>query len=240
MLDVTTIRFQTEIINRLKLFTFSKSAILHYSKSQKNEFKGYSFEKLQSQFKLVGFKEGSKVKSIKYKDIVHVGNDYIKGELTDSIFVLNMATFEHWLLRVLRALILSKPQEFYPKSKKQIDVTYLKKFADMPMLWEELVDDYLSTLPYQGMKPMLKTFLSCFGLKESDFTNNLLGMINENSLCRNVIMHNQKKVNATYIKKCGKFGKFAEGKNIVVTEDLLFCQADNLLRFMQDFRNNHT
>jgi molybdopterin-biosynthesis enzyme MoeA-like protein len=150
-----------------------------------------------------------------------------------------MATFEHWLLWVLKTLILSNPREFYPQSKKQIEVAYLKRFADMPMLWEELVNDYLSTLPYQGMETMLKTFLSCFGLKESDFTKKLLGMINENSQCRNVIMHNQKKVNDTYIKKCGKFGKFAKGERIVVTEVLLFDQADNLLRFMQDFRRNH-
>ncbi len=172
--------------------------------------------------------------------MVNVGDSFIKGELSDSIFVLNMATFEHWLIWVLKTLILSNPREFYPtKSKKQIEVTYLKKFLDMPMPWEEFVDDYLSTLQYQGMNIILKKFLSCFGFTENDFTKNLLGMINENSQCRNVIMHNQKKVNATYIKKCGKIRKFAEGEHIVVTENLLFDQADNLLRFMQDFRNNH-
>jgi hypothetical protein len=239
-IDATTIRFQAEIINRLRLFDFSKSAIVYYSKSEEEKFQGYSFDNLQSRFKLIGFKEGSKVKNIEYKDMVNIGNSFIKGELSDSIFVLNMATFEHWLIWVLKALILSNPREFYPKSsKKQIEVSYLKKFLDMPMLWEELADDYLITLPYQGMKSMLTTFLSFFGLKENDFTKNLLGLISENSQCRNVIMHNQKKVNGTYIKKCGKFGKYVEGESIIVTEDILFDQADNLLRFMQDFRNNH-
>jgi hypothetical protein len=238
-IDATTIRFQIEIINRLKLFDFSKSAIVYYSESQEKKFQGYSFDNLQSRFKLVGFKEGSKVKSIEYKDMITVGNSYIKGELSDSIYVLNMATFEHWLLRVLNALILSNPQEFYPKSDKKITVDYLKQFNGMPMIWEDLVDEYIRNLPYQGMKTLLKTFLKCFGLKESDFTKNLLDTINENSLCRNVIMHNQKKVNVTYTKKCGKFRKFTEGEHIVVTENLLFHQADNLLRFMQDFRNNH-
>lgn len=236
--DTTTIRFQTEIINRLRLFNFSKSAILHYSEFQYKNIQGYSFETLQSRFKLIGFKEGSKVKGIDYKEMVKVGNSYIKGELSDSIYVLNIATFEYWLLWVLKTLILSNPREYFPKSKKQIEVPYLKKFTDMPMLWEELVDDYLSALPYHGMKALLKKFLSHFKLKESDFTKNLLGLINENSQCRNVIMHNQKKVNATYSKKCGQFGKFDEGESIVITEDLLFCQADNLLRFMQDFRQH--
>lgn len=239
-LNTTTIRFQSEILDRLKLFDFSKSAILHYSEFQGKKFQGYSFDKFQTKFKLIDFQKGKKVKSIAYKDMINVGDSYVKGELSDSIFVLNMATFEHWLLWALKTLILSNPQEFYPtKSKKQIDVTYLKKFPDMTRLWEELVDDYLLNVPYQGMRSFLKTFLAHFGLKETDFTKNILGMINENSLCRNIIIHNQKKVNATYIKKCGKFGKFAEGTKVVTTEDLLFDQADNLLRFMQDFRNKH-
>lgn len=236
-LNTTTIRFQAEIINRLKLFDLSRSAILYYSESQKKKLQGYSFDKLQSRFTLVDFKEGKKIKSIEYKDMITVGNDYIKGELSDSIFVLNMATFEHWLLWVLRTLILSNPIEFYPKGNKKIEVTHLKRFTDISTLWEELVDDYLNALPYEGMKSQLNTFLKFFKLNESDFTQNLLGNLNENSQCRNIIMHNQKKVNAKYIKKCGTFKKFKEGEIILVSEDLLFDQADNLLRFMQDFRN---
>jgi hypothetical protein len=239
-LDATTNRFQVEIISRLKLFDLSKTAILHYSEFQENELHGYSFDNLQSRFKLVGFKEGSKIKSIEYKDIVKVGKSYISGELSDSFFVLNMATFEHWLLWVLRTYMLSNPRDIYPKNNKQIDVTYLRKFPNMSMLWEELVDDYLRTLPYQGMKALMKTFLNYFGLKESDFTKDLLGLINENSLCRNIIIHNQKKVNATYVKKSGKFAKYAVGDIVAISEDVLIEQADNLLRFMGDFRNNNS
>lgn len=237
--DTLTVRFQNEITNRLKLFYFSNSAILHYCETMQEDFKGYSFENFQARFKLVDFKEGTKLKSIHYKDMVNVGNSYIKGELSDSIFVLNMATFEHWLLSLLKVLILSNPREFYPKNSKQLEVTYLKKFQELPALWEDLVDDYLNAVPYQGMMDFLKLFLKCFGLKESDFTNDLLYMINENSQSRNIIMHNQKKVNTAYVKRSGKFGKYAEGERIAVTVDVLFEQADNLLRFMQDFRNNH-
>jgi hypothetical protein len=238
-LDASTVKFQNIAINRLKLFDFSKSAILHYSKSLKKDFKGYSFDKFQGQFKLVGFKKDAKVKSVCYKEIVNVGNSYIKEELSDSIFILNMATFEHWILWSIRELILSNPKEYFPKSRKQIEIAYLKKFTDMQKLWEELADDYLGGLPYQGMKAVLKTFLGRFGLKEANFTKDIIGKLNENSQCRNIIIHNQKKVNATYIQKCGKFAKFTEGEHILITEDILFEQADNILRFMQDFRNNH-
>lgn len=238
-LDATTIRFQAAVINRLKLFDFSKSAIIHYSESRKKEYLGYSFDKFQSQFKLVDFKKDSKVKSIEYKEIVRTGNAFIEGELADSSFVLNIATFEHWLLSALKELILFEPREFFPQIDKQINIIHLKKFADIQALWEELADDYLSALPYKGMEVMLKTFLRCFGLKESNFTKDIVGKLNENSQCRNLIVHNQKKVNSTYTKKCGKFAKFAEGEKVVITEGLLFAQADNLLRFMQDFRNNY-
>jgi hypothetical protein len=128
-IDATTIRFQTEIINRLKLFDFSKSAILHYCESQKKDFQGYSFDNLQGQFKLVGFKKGRKVKSIEYKEMVTVGNSYIKGELTDSIFVLNMATFEHWLLWVLKTLILEYTAPKRPLIPFQIGHPFRSKSA---------------------------------------------------------------------------------------------------------------
>jgi len=55
-LNANTIKFQNEIINRLRLFDFSKEAILHYSEYQKKEFKGYSFVQLQSRFNLVASK----------------------------------------------------------------------------------------------------------------------------------------------------------------------------------------
>lgn len=238
-LDAKTIKFQNEIINRLRLFDFSKEAILYYSESQNKDFKGYSFEKLQSRFKTVHFKKGSTIKSIEYKDIVSVGNAFISGELSDSIFVLNVATFEHWVMCMIKALILSNPRAFFPDSKKQIDVVRLKKYHDMHVLWEELCDEHLNTLLYEGMNNVLKKFLKYFGLKESNFTKNIFGKINEKSMCRNVIIHNQKTVNATYVKKCGKFGKFAEGTQIIITEDLLVEQAETFLRFMQDFRKTH-
>src|SRR3989304_7589418 len=203
-LDASTVKFQNVVINRLKLFDFSKSAILYYSKSLKKDFHGYSFDKFQGQFKLVGFKKGAKVKSVGYKEIVNVGNSYIKGELSGSIFILNMATFEHWLLWSIKELILSNPKEYFPKSRKQIEITHLKKFTDMQKLWEELTDDYLGGLPYQGMKEMLKIFISRFGLNEVDFTKDIINKLNENSQCRNMIIHNQKKVNETYIRKCVK------------------------------------
>ncbi len=236
--DASTIRFETEIINRMKLFDFSKSAILHFSEFQKKELQGYSFENLQNHFKLVGFKEGSAVKTISYKNVVNVGESFIEAELSDSIFVLNMATFEHWLTWTLKALILSNPRQFYPKGKKQVEIDYLKKFHDIAMLWEELIDDYLSALPYQGMRVLLKTFLGCFGLKETDLTKNLVGIINEISQRRNVIIRNQTRANAIYVRKSGKYTRFSEGECVIITEEALFEQADGLLRFMQDFRNN--
>jgi hypothetical protein len=237
-LDGATIRCQMAIINRLRLFDFSKAAILHYSESRKKELLGYSFDKLHSRFRLVGFKKGSRVKSIEYKEIVNVGDSFIKEELSDSIFVLNMATFEHWLLWTLKELILSNPREFFPKSEKQIEVALLKKYPDMTKLWEDLADDYLGALPYKGMQATLKTFLRCFGLKEANFLKDIIDKLNENGQCRNIIIHNQKIVNATYTNKCKKFTRFTKGEHILITEDILFEQADNLLRFMQDFRKN--
>ena len=178
------------------------------------------------------------IKNIDYKEIVEVGQSYIKGELSDSNFVLNMSTFEYWLLDELKTLISYSPVDFYPNDKKQIEISCLKTFRDLTVLWNELIDDYLRSLPYKGMKEELKTFLKAFQFKESDFMTDLLDKISESSLLRNIIIHNQKKVNSSYIKKSGKFGRFSDGDIAVITVEIIYDQADNLLRFMQDFRKN--
>ncbi|OGQ90800.1 MAG: hypothetical protein A3J85_02930 [Desulfobacula sp. RIFOXYA12_FULL_46_16] len=237
-LDSITVRSQAEIINRLKIFDFSKSSIVHYSKSQSKSFEGHSFDNFQNRFNIVDFKTENSIKNIDYKEIVEVGQSYIKGELSDSNFVLNMSTFEYWLLDELKTLISYSPVDFYPNDKKQIEISCLKTFRDLTVLWNELIDDYLRSLPYKGMKEELKTFLKAFQFKESDFMTDLLDKISESSLLRNIIIHNQKKVNSSYIKKSGKFGRFSDGDIAVITVEIIYDQADNLLRFMQDFRKN--
>jgi len=230
------IKFQMEVIARLKLFDFSRAAIRYYSGAKKTELSGHSFGTFQSRFKLVSFKAGSQIKEIGYKEIVKVGDNLVAGELADSVFILNMSTFERWVLSTMRQAILSNPRKLFPESEKLVKLSYFKKFGNLEEFWEEHVDEYLGGIPYKGMKQMLRVFLKSFDLTESQLTKDIVGKLNENSLCRNLVVHNSKQVNATYVSKAGKFAKFRLGETVTISESLLFEQADNILRFIQDFR----
>jgi len=234
-----TIKFQREVITRLKLFDFSRSAIRYYSDARKAGFEGHSFERFKTQFKLVSFKKGSQIKEIGYKEVVQIGDNFIAGELADSVFILNMSTFERWVLSTMKQAVISNPRKLFPNSKKVIELNQLKTYERLDEFWEERIDEYLVGIPYNGMKEMLKTFCKLFAMKEGQFSRDIVAKLNENNLCRNLVVHNNKIVSATYIRKAGKFAKFSEGQEITIGEGLLFEQADNILRFMQDFRKIH-
>jgi len=237
-LNSDTIRFQNNIINRLKLYVFAKSAIGYYCKDQKNKLVGYNFKDFKKKFEMVDFKRGKEIKSIHYKEIINVGNDFVENELADSIFVLNMSAFEHWLLTILKIKLLETPRDSFYHSDRKIDISIIVEVNDLCELRERVVDDYLLKFNYSNMRDKLKTFLKNFKINQSKITRNSIENINENSFCRNIIVHNQKKVNMIYINNCGKFARFKDGDIIKISEDILFEQGDNLLRFMQDFRKN--
>jgi len=236
--DRATIRFQNEVINRLRLYDFAKSAISFYCKERATYFDGYDFKDFKGKFRLIEFKEDKEIKSISYKEIIGVGNKFIEDELADSIFVLNMSTFENWILTMLNHKLLDNKADIFKKDDKTVDISVIQESSNLYELWEKIISKYLQKLPYSGMRSMLLKLLKDFRINQVDITPNLIGKIIENSLCRNSLVHNQKKVQDDYIKKCGKFAKFNEGDNIKITEPVLFEQGDNLLRFMQDFRKN--
>lgn len=236
-LDSYTVTAQTQLMNRLKLYDFAKTAIKHYSKYKNSDLSVYDFTEFKRHFKLITFKHGKEIKSISYKHIVQVGDSFINNELSDSIFVLNMSTFEHWVLTTLKLGFLERPEELFGKgSTKEVSLDIILEVKNLDELWERIIDNYLVKIPYTGIKKMLELFISKFKCDKSKFTPDIIDRINENSLCRNLIVHNQKKVSELYIRSCGKQAKFKEGEFVVINEDILFEQGDNLLRFMQDFR----
>lgn len=237
-LNSDTIRFQNSVISRLKLYNFAKSAIDSYCKSKANNLEGYNFNEFKTKFKLIDFKKDKEIKDINYKEIIDVGNNFLENELADSIFVLNMSTFENWVLTTLKLHFIENPDVLFQNSDKKIDISIIRESNDLDELWEKIIDDYLRSLPYSGMKKTLFVFLKQFNIKQENITSGIIDRIYENSLCRNIIVHNQKKIDRIYVEKCGKFARYKDGEIVKITEDILFEQGDNLLRFMQDFRKN--
>lgn len=234
-LDTTTFNFQKIIMDRLKLYEFARAAIRSYCIDRAGTFEGYDFKAFKSKFKLVQFKRNGEIKSIEYDKIIQVGNDFVENELADSVYVLNMGDFERWLLDILRIAYMKNPGELF-QNEKQIDISLIKESFNLNDLWEKIIDKHLIGLPYDGMKKMLTKFLKVFDIRRAEITANIIDKINENSQCRHLIIHNHKIVNESYIEKSGKFARFNKDEKLNVSDQILFEEGDNLLRFMQDFR----
>lgn len=232
----STIHYQNQIINRLRLYDFAKSAISLFCEERRNNLLGYDYPGFKSKFKCVQFKPDKEIESITYKKIIDEGKKFIGNELADSIFVLNVSTFENWVLTMLNYRMRDNKNNIFMGDDKKVDISIIQESADMDELWDTIIGGYLQKLPYGGMKSMLLKLLKEFDVKPSDMTPHLIDKLNENSLCRNLIVHNQKKVNDEYIRKSGKYAVFHKGDSVEITEGLLFEQGDNLLVFMQDFR----
>jgi|GEM_PF-3188257 len=231
-----TIIYQNHIINRLKLYNFADSAITFFCKDRNKNLLGYDYPSFKNKFSLIEFKPDKEIESIAYKEIISVGNKFIGDELSDSIFVLNVATFENWILSMLHYRMRDNTKDIFKGNDKTVEISIIQESADIDELWDTIIRRYLQKLPYNGMKSMILKLLKEFGLKRSDMPTNLIDKLNENSLCRNIIVHNQKKVSDDYIKKSGSFAVFSKGGTVKITEKLLFQQGDNLLGFMQEFR----
>ncbi|MCX5847383.1 MAG: hypothetical protein NTW12_13660 [Deltaproteobacteria bacterium] len=234
-IDKVTFGYEKLILDRLKLFDFAKSAIGEYCLSKADQLKGYDFQNFKGRFQTIKFRADREIKSIKYDQMVNIGNGFIESELSDAIFVLNIANFEQWILEILKIMIMQNPDMF--EGDKKIDLSMIRESVDLDNLWERIVERYLIGLPYDGMKKMIERVVKIFEINKSVITTDHIGKINEYSQCRNLIVHNHKIVNEAYVRKSGKFARYKQGDSISINEKILFDEGDALLRFMQDIRN---
>lgn len=102
--------------------------------------------------------------------------------------------------------------------------------------WQGIINRYLFNKFYDRKDEVLKNLLSACNIKMDKDLEVTIWKINENFLCRNLVVHNKNKVNEEYLTKAGEYAKFKIGEIIKVSEEYLFEQGDNLLFFMQNVR----
>jgi len=237
------IKFEVKIRKNLQLYSFSKDAIISFSKKSKEQFDDYEFKHFLKKFKKINFRQDAEIKNINYKEIPTYGNNLIKNELSNLIFILNISDFEAWLGDFFNLLFLNDHNLFLKFGNKDKDENQIKLFMitesnDIEEIWQKIIDKHLNSKFYKGMPYILDSLLLvCCIKKDKDFED-IIGQINEHCLSRNLIIHNKNKVNIEYIKKAGKYARFNDvGTLIDISEDYLFRQVDNLLYFMQKIRH---
>jgi hypothetical protein len=160
---------------------------------------------------------------------------YIIAELLDSVFLLNFSSFEYWMLENFKLIYEADPMLIYenvPKQDRKIKARYVHEAKVLSDIWEKVIYDHVSGLGYGGMEKLLVRFLKMVHINNKKLSS-LTGDINEISLLRNVLVHNNKKIDYSYKEKSGKHCRYEIKDNFEVTEDILIESTDILLYFMQ-------
>ncbi len=216
-LDSNIVKFQTKIKNNFQLFYFSRDAIVFFSKSYKSEFKDYEFSNFANKFKKVSVKNTPE--NIKYIKIIDYGNDLIENNLVNLVFVLNMSDFEAWLFEFLNIIFSSNHKilsRYLNLEKTPFNLSVLERSKNIEEIWQKIIDQYLFNKFYDRKDEILKNLLSSCNIKMDKNFEIIIGKINENFLCRNLVVHNKNKVNEEYVIKSGKYAKFKIGEIIKI------------------------
>jgi hypothetical protein len=236
-----TIDAKNSILENLKTYIFIKTSILHFKKSITIEKKSISFSSIPRKFKYSKIKPKATVKPINHKDV----NSYVKQianeKVNDSIFVFNMDIFENWILDLIRIKLKKYPKSYGTKQdqekeldQKVIPIKIIKESGSVEEIWEKIIGDYIFKMGYKDILKHLELLYRHYGIKIN--RDDLVGKINEYSLRRNLVVHNNKIVNEIYLRKSGKSAVYNIGDKVSVLESDLYEQTDILLRFMTDFQ----
>ncbi|MDP3013254.1 MAG: hypothetical protein Q8M92_03365, partial [Candidatus Subteraquimicrobiales bacterium] len=120
--------------------------------------------------------------------------------------------------------------------KTPFNLSLLEQSKNIEEVWQRIINQYLFNKFYDRKDEILKNLLSTCNIKVNKDFEVIIEKINENFLCRNLIVHNKNRVNEEYLTKSGKYAKFKTGEIVEVSEEYLFEQGDNLLSFMQNVR----
>ncbi|MCJ7650179.1 MAG: hypothetical protein MUP85_16340 [Candidatus Lokiarchaeota archaeon] len=232
---------KSNLLNNLKSFYFTKISVKEYSNSILRSKKKIEFDIIPQKFSLSKIKPSSKIKPIDKNSITDFNNNIIDKHLTDSILTFNLSIFETWIFDLIRLRIMAYPKSFNYNSSsddpdsKSVPIKIIKNSTSIDELWQRIIDDYIFRIGYTDIEKHIELLFQHYkiSIKKKD----LIGRIKEFSLRRNVLIHNKKIVGNIYINKSGLYAKYKLGDKVILTDDDLFEQTDNYLRFITDFSN---
>ncbi len=235
------IKFQTKIRKNLQLYCFSSDAIINFSNYHKSNFKNYEFVNFGKKFKNISIKDTSDVREIEHGKIVEYGHELVEKELSNLVFVLNMADFEAWLVEFLDIIFSSDHGlllKYLKPEETPINLSLLEQSSDLEEVWQRIIGQYLLNKSYDRKNKILKILLASCNIKENKDFEEIEEKISENFLCRNLVIHNKNIVDKEYLLRAGKRKRCVkEGEIIEITQNCLFEQGENLLLFMKKVRD---
>ncbi len=122
-----------------------------------------------------------------------------------SIFSYVVSLFEILLTDILSIILDAFPEKI-KKSEFRIDKNNLS--SDIYQIKKETIDNYIQSLAYVTMQDYMNTFFDALSIQP--LAGNYIELLVEMKETRNLLLHNNLKMNSTYQRKAGAIQRKAE------------------------------
>ncbi|MEB7455120.1 hypothetical protein [Lysinibacillus sphaericus] len=170
--------------------------------NEKYESSGFTFELTEddNNKKEVSFRIANEETAKRFNEVVQFGDiTYRKEELVNRNSLTSLMTFfENLVAGIIRLRLTLHPDSFNPK-EKSIKYSDLLDFESIEEALEHLIEQEVMEIMYGGLKSWI-TYFNKAGINTKR-VNALLEEVNEASLRRNLVVHNDGIVNKVYLSK---------------------------------------
>lgn len=122
--------------------------------------------------------------------------------LKKSSFLILLSYLE-FLIKDILKIYYYKHWEALQNKEINIQITDLNEATDIEELKQFVVEGYVEGIIYKAWKDQVKSVCKLLGIKEEELQINL-DLINEADKRRNILIHNEGKVNKKYIRETGQ------------------------------------
>lgn len=153
--------------------------------------------------------------------------------LLKGLFTYQVSKFEITLNEILKMFLNAFPEKIPEKSFRP---TKEKVIENSESLISSVVDSYINELSYKNLHEYLKAFVDITGIDKN--TDDIIDKLIEMKETRNLLVHNDLKVNEIYIMKCKSY-KRASDENINKSIDFDEKYIKECLNLCLDFIDSY-
>ncbi|MFX1399025.1 MAG: hypothetical protein ACFFAS_18520 [Promethearchaeota archaeon] len=169
-------------------------------------------------------------------------NEYIQNFI-ENLTYINFQELEQW--NYLTLLFIEMDEYFYKCFKyiltkrpeilenKQISIKEIRELKDIELIFENIVDKYISDITYKGTINLFKKARKPIGINHS-IEDNLIHKLDGYREVRNIYVHKKGKIDGKFKKKLENLNLKLEDLGIDVLEDKIKISEDLIFR-IQDF-----
>lgn len=169
----------------------------------------------------------------------------IRNKITDAndelviqgLFILLISFFENMMSDALSYFLQQFPEKI-PKEKYRIDKKLVIESLYPKNIISNIAEQEISELTYKSIKEFLEKFVDYLAL-EITFDDKQLNTLNEIKETRNLLLHNNLRVNTTYLLKTGDFAREkVENVKLKLDAEYVKTAIAVLAGFLNDIRKS--